>query len=68
MLHFVLRAAAGEPLQDYSERVLFGPIGMRGAEWQLRTAPGFLGGHTLGLVAPPRDMARFGLLVLAGGR
>ena len=63
MLHSVLEAATGSPLQAYSEEVLFGPTGMTSPVWTVRPDDT----EELALVITPRDMARFGLLVLAGG-
>jgi CubicO group peptidase (beta-lactamase class C family) len=65
-LHPTLEAATGRTLSRFSQEALFGPIGMSSARWQARGAGEHEGES--GLVMTPRDMARFGLLVLAGTR
>lgn len=64
-LHPVLEHVTGSPLQDFSAAVLFRPLGMLSARWTPRSTDGE---DVLGLVLTPRDMARFGLFVLAGAR
>ncbi|MGN9809436.1 serine hydrolase domain-containing protein [Micromonospora sp. BQ11] len=63
-LHQVLLAATGRSLQEFSDAALFGPTGAA-AVWRARRKPA--GNAEQGLVASARDLARFGLLVLAGG-
>lgn len=62
VLHSVLETVTGSSLQDYSQKVLFGPTGMTSAVWSSQHTDG------LGLDITPRDMAKFGLLILAEGR
>src|SRR4051812_2357957 len=69
LLQPVLESASGMSLQDYSDEVLFGVVGISSAVWTPRPAdaPPLPGADQTGLTMTPRDMARFGLLVLAGG-
>lgn len=62
----VLEAAAGEPVPQLARRLLFAPVGIGSDDWVPRPRPD--GTAPLGLVLTPRDLARFGLLTLAGGR
>jgi len=68
-LQLVLAQATGASLSDYSSKELFDRVGMSGAMWASRPS-----GKTstatesrVGLRLRARDMARFGLLVLAQG-
>lgn len=66
LLSPVLDRAAGEPVQRYAERRLFGPLGMRDTRFHADAA-----GHAAtyaNLLTTPRDLARVGLLVLQRGR
>jgi CubicO group peptidase (beta-lactamase class C family) len=76
VLHPVLEAVTGRRLQAFSKSALFGPLGMGSARWAPRPEPEegtparrhpWMPGEQ-GLVMTPRDMARFGLFVLAGAR
>jgi CubicO group peptidase (beta-lactamase class C family) len=70
VLQPVLEKATGSTLQSYSEHVLFGPLGMTSAAWMSesdRARTDSARGDRVSLEITPRDMARFGLLVLAGG-
>ncbi len=58
-----MEKVTGSSLQRFSTRVLFAPIGATSALWVGRPLRG-----DVGLRMTPRDMARFGLLTLAGGR
>jgi CubicO group peptidase (beta-lactamase class C family) len=64
----MLEGATGAALADFSRRSLFAPVGMGGAAWEPRgqrsAAPR---AGPIGLRLTARDMARFGLLVLAHG-
>jgi CubicO group peptidase (beta-lactamase class C family) len=68
-LHLVLAQATGASLEEYSSQALFGPIGMSSATWTRRAAghQNATRGAAMGLRLSARDMARFGLLVLANG-
>lgn len=61
----VLQAAGTLAINPLSRTLLFDPIGMRTAGWRPNLDTGQLG-YVLSCSA--RDMARFGLLVLNGGR
>lgn len=63
----VVAAAAGRPLEALTRDWLTAPAGMSDTAWRER--PAALGdvGNPLGLVTSPRDVARFGQIVLAGG-
>lgn len=66
LLSGVLEKASGLAVDAYAERHLFGPLGIEQATW-FKNASGLA--HTGGgLGLRPRDMARFGLLYLRGGR
>ena len=62
VLAAVVQAALG---QEHPEDLLFGPLGMESAVWE-RDGQGTLVGSSYGF-ATPRDMARFGLLLLDDG-
>jgi CubicO group peptidase (beta-lactamase class C family) len=55
-LQDVIETISGQTLDEYSSQHLFEPIGMSESYWRPKS-----------MVASGRDMARFGLLVLAGG-
>ncbi len=66
LLAEVIRRATGEHAEAFARRVLFGPLGITAWNWD--------GGKTAGynlmdgsLRLRPRDMARIGTMVLAGG-
>lgn len=64
-----IEAVTGKTTQEVSAEILFEPLGMRASEWRQR--PGMVDPHgwTLsGLHTTARDMGRFGLAVLSGGR
>jgi CubicO group peptidase (beta-lactamase class C family) len=62
----ILKQCAGVHADVYAERYLFGPLGIKQVKW-IRNDEGHP--HTGGgLDLLPRDMAKFGLLYLRGGR
>lgn len=62
----ILKQATGEHADDFAERVLFEPMGIRGWDWGgLKTAGYNLMDGSLRL--RPRDMAKIGQMVLNGG-
>jgi CubicO group peptidase (beta-lactamase class C family) len=61
----IVRKAAGRPLDEFVRETLFEPMGIAPVEWIRIKGDADAGG---GLRLRPRDMAKFGQLVLAGGR
>ena len=61
----IVRKATGLPLDEFARETLFEPLGITGVEWIRVKADTDAGG---GLRLRPRDMAKIGQLVLAGGR
>ncbi len=66
LMSAILKHRAGMHADGFAERYLFAPLGIERAEWFRNTE-----GHPHtggGLDLLPRDMAKFGLLYLRGGR
>jgi CubicO group peptidase (beta-lactamase class C family) len=61
----VVRKATGRPLDEFARAMLFEPLGITNAGWSRVKGDTDAGG---GLRLRPRDMAKIGQLVLAGGR
>jgi len=61
----IVRKATGRPLDAFAREVLFEPLGIADVEWSRVKGDTDAGG---GLRLRPRDMAKVGQLVLAGGR
>jgi CubicO group peptidase (beta-lactamase class C family) len=61
----IIRKATGRPLDEFARETLFEPMGITQVEWIRVKGDSDAGG---GLRLRPRDMARIGQLVLAGGR
>ncbi|MBK9121587.1 MAG: serine hydrolase [Chloroflexi bacterium] len=66
LLSAILTAVTGVPTSDFAAEKLFGPLGIVPEEWQADSDGINFGGTQLWLT--PRDMAKFGLLILADGR
>jgi CubicO group peptidase (beta-lactamase class C family) len=61
----IIRKATGRPLDEFARATLFEPLGITNVEWIRVKGDTDAGG---GLRLRPRDMAKIGQLVLAGGR
>ncbi|BBO03782.1 MULTISPECIES: serine hydrolase domain-containing protein [Bradyrhizobium] len=61
----IIRKATGRPLDEFARENLFEPLGITGTAWGRYRGDTDAGG---GLRLRPRDMAKIGQLVLAGGR
>jgi CubicO group peptidase (beta-lactamase class C family) len=69
----ILERASGLSVDAYTEQWLTARIGMRDSRWTPRpwmvdAASGAGEGNTIGFSTSARDLARFGLLALAGGK
>ena len=64
LLSPILDAAAGEPIQDYARRRLFGPLGMK--DTKLHVYPDHAWTYA-DMETTARDFARLGVLMLANG-
>ncbi|QLY30513.1 serine hydrolase [Nocardia huaxiensis] len=68
LLVYVIQQAVGADFQDYAQRRVFGPLGIRSGDYHWARDRS---GHTYGyahLLMPPDDFAKLGLLTLNEGR
>jgi CubicO group peptidase (beta-lactamase class C family) len=65
LMSAIVRKATGRPLDEFARETLFEPLGITRVEWNRYKGDSDAGG---GLRLRPRDMAKLGQLVLAGGR
>ena len=65
VLGVTVAKAAGKPLEDYAEDVLFRPLGITPGDW-MRSPQGEVSAGS-GLELTPRDMLKLGLLYLRNG-
>jgi CubicO group peptidase (beta-lactamase class C family) len=65
LISAIIRKATGRPLDEFARETLFEPLGIPAFEWERYKGDTDAGG---GLRLRPRDMAKIGQLVLAGGR
>ncbi|WP_040794040.1 serine hydrolase domain-containing protein [Nocardia higoensis] len=68
LLAYVVELAVGEPLQQFAQRELFGPLGIQRSDYYwARDRSGNTYGYAH-LMIPPDDFAKLGLLVANDGR
>ena len=68
-LLFILEKVTGKTMPDLTKEWLFDPAGMHDSAWEKRGQEGRFAttGSPYGFVTTPRDLARFGLVVMNGG-
>jgi CubicO group peptidase (beta-lactamase class C family) len=66
LLARIIARGTGQPLEAFAREALFGPLGITETEWTRDASGEALAAS--GLRMKPRDLARIGALVLAGGR
>ena len=64
LISAIIRKATGRPLDEFAREALFAPLGITSFEWSRIRGDSDAGG---GLRLRPRDMAKIGQLVVAGG-
>lgn len=65
----VLEAAVGKDMNALTAEWLTGPTGMRESKWEQRARlEAAVEANSIGFVTSARDLARFGLLILAGAK
>lgn len=65
LLGHLIARGVGAPLHEYAQEVLFAPLGIGGFEWMAGTDQAVSAAS--GLRLAPRDLARIGQTMLAGG-
>lgn len=63
----VLGKFTGRAINDVTTEWLTGPLGMTDSRWVERVDGLVIGSNNIGFVTTPRDLARFGVLLLGGG-
>ncbi len=63
----IVARASGQSIETLTRDWLTAPLGMNDTAWRQRPAALASVGNATGLVTTPQDVARFGLMVLAGG-
>ena len=63
----VVAAAARRPLEDITRDWLTAPLGMADSGWRTRPAALADVGNPTGFITTPRDLAKFGQMILDGG-
>lgn len=63
----IVAAAANRPLEDVTREWLTAPLGMDDTGWRKRPAALASAGNDIGLVTSPRDLAKFGSMILDRG-
>ena len=66
VLSAVLQALTGRTLREFAQDRIFGPMGVEIADWRESPQGETAGGW--GLTITPREMAKFGYLILNGGQ
>jgi CubicO group peptidase (beta-lactamase class C family) len=70
LLYHLVARAAGQPFEAYAQKMLTGPLGMQHWSWLTNVGQGANSPATnyYTAVCSTRDLARFGLFALRGGR
>ncbi len=65
LLTSVLKKSTNMTTKEFSDKYLFGPLGIKNYHWFHDSNYNYIGGHTLFI--RPRDLARIGQMILDGG-
>ncbi len=63
----ILEKATGKDIATLTREQLTAPTGMSDTQWARRPGPAVASANNIGLVTTARDLARFGLMILADG-